>query len=206
MFFSYAILFKDFSDEKNYKLILYSNPKKFKDELIQEHLKNNHIEIREYKNFMTEIDKHKEILISDTNSLNQKIYEKLNANKKETFYILNQDPVQFLKSQKNKTEIKSVKEANIRDGLCLIRFYSWLEKRLLDCSKDNKLQLPTEYECTEKLIEFRKKGKNYIGESFSAISASGGNGAIIHYRPDEYNSSLVDINKIYLLDSGAQYL
>lgn len=112
--------------------------------------------------------------------------------------------MQHLKSQKYETEIKSVKEANKRDALCLIRFYSWLENRLLNCAENN--NLPTEYECTQKLIEFRKKGLNYMGESFSAISASGGNGAIIHYRPDQYTSARIDVNKIYLLDSGAQYL
>jgi Xaa-Pro aminopeptidase len=206
LFFSYAILFKDFLQANSYKLILYSNPKKFKEEKIQKHLKENNIEIRDYSDFITEINKHKEILICDKNSLNQNTYEKLKAKKKDQFHILNEDPVQYLKSQKNETETKSVKEANKRDGLCLIRFYSWLEKRLLDCSRDHKLSLPTEYECTQKLIEFRKQGKNYKGESFSAISASGGNGAIIHYRPDENYSSQIDLNKIYLLDSGAQYL
>lgn len=145
-------------------------------------------------------------MICDKNSLNQNLFEKLNKNKKGSFYFLNEDPIQHLKSQKNKIEINSLREANKRDGVCLIRFYSWLEKRLLDSVKNKKSNPPSEFECTQKLIEFRKKGRYYMGESFSAISASGGNGAIIHYRPDEKTSSLIDINKIYLLDSGAQYM
>ncbi len=154
----------------------------------------------------------KQVLICDKNSLNQNLYEKLFLNKKETFHFLSEDPVQHLKSQKNQTEIKSVKEANKRDGLCLIRFYSWLEKRLFDYAKAKDSSeksflplLPSEYDCTQKLIEFRRRGLNYIGESFPAISASGGNGAIIHYRPNACDSAPIDINKIYLLDSGAQY-
>ncbi len=168
-------------------------------------MKNN-IEIKLYDSFQTELNNITEILISDKNSLNQRTYENLINKKKDIFFIIDEDPVTFLKSQKNDTEINSLREANRRDGLCLIRFYSWLEKRLLECQENKKIQPPTEYECTQKLIEFRKKGKYYKGESFPAISATGPNGAIIHYRPDIYKSDFIDINKIYLLDSGAQYL
>lgn len=37
-------------------------------------------------------------------------------------------------------------------------------------------------------------------------SASGANGAIIHYKPEKESCSIVDANKLFLLDSGAQYV
>lgn len=45
-----------------------------------------------------------------------------------------------------------------------------------------------------------------MGESFECISSSGANAAIIHYKPDENTSSIIDRSKVYLCDSGAQYL
>ena len=44
------------------------------------------------------------------------------------------------------------------------------------------------------------------GLSFDTISGGGPNGAIIHYRPTQTNSSKITKNMIHLLDSGGQYL
>lgn len=38
------------------------------------------------------------------------------------------------------------------------------------------------------------------------LPGSGANGAIIHYKPEPDNCSIVDRNKLFLLDSGAQYV
>lgn len=35
---------------------------------------------------------------------------------------------------------------------------------------------------------------------------SGANGAIIHYKPEPESCSIVDAKKLFLLDSGAQYV
>lgn len=38
------------------------------------------------------------------------------------------------------------------------------------------------------------------------LTASGANGAIIHYNPEPNSCSVVDPEKLFLLDSGAQYI
>jgi len=48
--------------------------------------------------------------------------------------------------------------------------------------------------------------KNNKGLSFATISGGGSNGAIIHYRATQENSSIVKKNMIHLVDSGGQYL
>ena len=58
----------------------------------------------------------------------------------------------------------------------------------------------------KKLLQFRQSQKLNMGESFETISSTGSNAAIIHYAPSETKSSIIDSNKIYLLDSGGQYL
>jgi len=42
--------------------------------------------------------------------------------------------------------------------------------------------------------------------SFDTISSTGANAAVIHYKPEPGNCSIIDPSKIYLCDSGAQYL
>ena len=42
--------------------------------------------------------------------------------------------------------------------------------------------------------------------SFSTISSSGPNGAVIHYRPSLETARLLTTEELYLCDSGAQYL
>lgn len=42
-------------------------------------------------------------------------------------------------------------------------------------------------------------------EHFTTIAGSGANGAIIHYKPEPGTCSVVHADKLFLLDSGAQY-
>lgn len=45
-----------------------------------------------------------------------------------------------------------------------------------------------------------------MGLSFPTISASGPNGSVIHYHPEESTNRPITTDEIYLCDSGAQYL
>ena len=45
-----------------------------------------------------------------------------------------------------------------------------------------------------------------MGLSFDTISGSGPNGAIIHYKPEVETCAKVTTDKMYLLDSGGQYM
>ena len=45
-----------------------------------------------------------------------------------------------------------------------------------------------------------------MGLSFDTISSTGPNAAVIHYKPERGNCSVIDPKAIYLCDSGAQYL
>ena len=62
-----------------------------------------------------------------------------------------------------------------------------------------------EYEFADKLTECRGRRPDYFGNSSSAIVGYKGNGAIVHYRPDEKTSATIENNGILLVDSGGQY-
>ncbi|KAI5951961.1 AMPP [Candida jiufengensis] len=109
--------------------------------------------------------------------------------------------VELLKAIKNSTELEGAKIAHLKDGRALIKFFSWLELEL-----NTNQEMIDEVAADEKLSEFRKQEDNFVGLSFDTISASGANGAIIHYKPIKGSSSIINPDKIYLNDSGSQFL
>ena len=107
------------------------------------------------------------------------------------------DFIYYLKSVKNKTEIKNMIQAHIEDGVALTRFLYWIKNI-------KKLNLTEKY--VEKRLEnFRKQNKNYLYPSFDTIAGSGPNGAIIHYRSNKQSNRKLKKNDLLLLDSGGQY-
>ncbi|CEQ41014.1 SPOSA6832_02697, partial [Sporobolomyces salmonicolor] len=108
-------------------------------------------------------------------------------------------PISNLKSIKNATELQGFRDCHIRDGVALVRYFSWLERAL---ARGERL---TEWEGAERLEEFRKQLPLFKGLSFSTISSTGANASVIHYSPSPTESAVIDKDQIYLCDSGAQF-
>ncbi|OQS07587.1 xaa-Pro aminopeptidase, partial [Thraustotheca clavata] len=104
------------------------------------------------------------------------------------------------KAIKNEVEIEGMRQAHIRDGAALVKFFSWLEQQL-----DAGSEL-TEVSVARVQKSFREEMDKYVSLSFETISGSGPNGSIIHYDPKEETCASVTKDKMYLNDSGAQYL
>ena len=110
-------------------------------------------------------------------------------------------PVGDAKAIKNKTELEGMRRCHIRDGAALSEYFAWLEEVLVE--KKEKMD---EVQAADKLEEIRSKGEHFAGLSFDTISSTGANAAVIHYKPERGNCSIIDPKAIYLCDSGAQYL
>ncbi|KZV99641.1 putative aminopeptidase P, cytoplasmic [Exidia glandulosa HHB12029] len=109
-------------------------------------------------------------------------------------------PVTEAKAIKNPTEIEGFRQSHIRDGAALVRYFAWLDKQLASGTTI------TESEGADKLEEFRSKLELFKGLSFTTISSTGPNGAIIHYSPDPKDCAVIRQDQVYLCDSGAQFL
>ena len=107
------------------------------------------------------------------------------------------DPCYFLKSMKNKTEIKNMIQSHISDGIALTKFIFWI--------KNLKSKNITELEAEKKLEKLRRKNRNYLYPSFNTIAGSGSNGAIVHYRATKKTNKIIKKNDLFLCDSGGQY-
>lgn len=114
--------------------------------------------------------------------------------------IEKKSPLSMAKATKNEEEISGMVEAHVRDGVALVQFLEWLEITVL-----REGQTPSEYEISEKLCEFRAQQKGFSEPSFPTIAGEGGNGAIIHYKPEMEGCNRLSPDSMLLLDSGGQY-
>ncbi|KAK8441798.1 hypothetical protein ACI3LY_001564 [Candidozyma auris] len=198
VFYSYVII-----DADKESVTLYANNKKF-DSPVSSHLEKNNVKVKPYESFWEELSKvsksfkeSKKSFLLDEGSASWDIVRTLNC---EHVHV-SPTPVENLKAIKNSTELEGAKLAHLKDGRALCKFFAWLEEEVA-----NKVELINEVEADQKLFELRSEEANFVGLSFDTISASGANGAIIHYKPTKEACATIDPSKIYLNDSGAQYL
>jgi Xaa-Pro aminopeptidase len=174
---------------------LYLDQSKLDDKLIQS-LNQDEIHTADYKkicNDLEELPGSANVLL-DSKRCNLRIYRSITAN-----IIERENPSQLLKSQKNPTEIKGMKEAMIQDGLALTQFFCWLEENL------GKTKI-TEFTLIDKLREFRSQQKHFVGESFGSIVGYKAHGASPHYSTTEETDCEIKAEGILLIDSGGQYM
>ena len=108
-------------------------------------------------------------------------------------------PAARMKAVKNTEEITHIREAMVKDGVALTKFFRWLENTLG--------QKPvTEVSAAARLEAFRAEEAWFHGPSFATISSWGPHGAVVHYTPDEESDIELKAPGIYLVDSGGQYL
>ncbi|XP_035686168.1 xaa-Pro aminopeptidase 1-like isoform X2 [Branchiostoma floridae] len=116
----------------------------------------------------------------------------------ESKQILDASPVMKMKSKKNAVEQQGLKNAHIRDAVAKCEYLMWLEDAVPRGSV-------TEISGADYLQQLRSRQRDYMGLSFAAISASGPNGAVVHYRPSEETNRPITTSDVYLIDSGGQY-
>jgi len=109
------------------------------------------------------------------------------------------DPTILPKAIKNAVEIAGQKSAQYRDGAAISRFLRWVETEAPKGDVD-------ELKASDYLEALRREDPELRDLSFDSISGAGPNGAIVHYRSSEKTNRKLEMNSIYLIDSGGQYL
>lgn len=189
---------------------------------VMEYLKNAGIDLCPYESILSEIESLAARgggLWLDTSSINAAIVntyrsacdkyfserghqnetERSNGESSGPCAVYRSSPISLAKAVKNDAELEGMRNSHLRDAAALAQFWSWLEEEIL---KDVVL---TEVQVADKLLEFRSMQDGFLDTSFDTISGSGANGAIIHYKPEPGTCSVVHADKLFLLDSGAQY-
>lgn len=178
--------------------VLFVNPKKIPTE-IAKHLKEEGVILADYgmlATFLSRLPERTRVFV-DSKRTNVAIY---NALPESSILIEGISPASHLKSIKNKTEIKGFRNAVLKDGIAMTKFYFWLEKMLKAGER------VTELSAAAKLTALRSEQPQYVMDSFACISSYGPHGAVVHYSPTPETDTELKTDSLYLLDSGAQYL
>ncbi|GAV52043.1 hypothetical protein ZYGR_0AG00340 [Zygosaccharomyces rouxii] len=168
---------------------------------VQRYCAENEVQLESYDQFWNrlseksqKLDRQQRFLIPDNASW--QLVRHVHSN-----YRSVHSPIDIFKSVKNETEVRNARRAQVKDAVSLAQYFAWLEDQLI-----NRGALIDEYRAAQKLKEIRRTQKNYKGDSFETISSTGANAAVIHYAPPQEGSSMINPDKVYLCDSGAQYL
>lgn len=113
---------------------------------------------------------------------------------------LGRSPVEAEKAIKNDVEMEGFRQCHIRDAAALCSYFAWLEEQLATGA------VLDEVDGADRLEAFRRAQPQCVGLSFDTISGSGPNGAIIHYKPERPGAARITTDRLYLCDSGGQYL
>ncbi|KFB48837.1 AGAP000476-PA-like protein [Anopheles sinensis] len=192
VFFAYLIVSHD-------KLHLFTNTERI-NETIREHFRTEGItglDVRDYRDILAGIDEYvrggNRLIVSTACS--QALYASIPADQRLQLYSV----LAKMKAVKNPIEAAGMRRAHVRDGAAVVRYLHWLETVVDEGNV-------TELSGAAKLREFRSEQELFVDLSFTAISAFGANGAIVHYSPTEETDLAITRDGIYLIDSGGQYL
>jgi Xaa-Pro aminopeptidase len=130
----------------------------------------------------------------DENRLNYRLYQVISKSHK---IVKAENPSVIFKAIKNKTEIEGAKNAAIKDGVALCKFWHWLE--------NNQKETHTELSLEKTLRSYREEQKDFVTESFHPIVAYGENAALPHYSASKEKFSEIKNKGFLLIDSGGQY-
>ena len=178
--------------------VLFIQPQKLTEE-IAIGLKKEGVILADYSmihRYLSNLPKNYCVFI-DASKTNASLFDAL---PKDCTIIEGISPVSHLKSIKNETEIKGFRNAMIKDGVALTRFFIWLEKKIAESN------VVTELSASKKLSSLRAEQSQYIMDSFGTIAGYAEHGAIVHYNATEESDAILKPESLLLLDSGAQYL
>lgn len=168
------------------------------DDKIRAYLEENEINVYPYDYIFTLIKNipGKNRIFLDPERTNVAIYDSINSNVKISMGINITENMKAIKSQK---EIENTKNAYIKDGVTLVKFFNWLE---IGASTGTL----NEYVASKKLHEMRAENEGFIDDSFEAIIGYKDNAAIVHYEPSQLGSKTFKNESMVLIDSGAHYM
>lgn len=113
--------------------------------------------------------------------------------------IINQpNPSELMKAIKNTDEIRSTRNAHLKDGIAMVNFIYWLKKNI------GKIPM-SEISVADYLQKCREAQDGFRDLSFETISGYASNGAIIHYAPTPETDAKLKPEGFLLVDSGGQY-
>lgn len=187
---SYAIITMD-------EVHIFIDEDKLNEEIKSNLDKNDILFIHPYNDVYEDVKKFKssDTVLIDPARMNYALYKNIPTDVKK---IEKQNPSVLFKAIKNDTEIKNIRNAQLKDGIAHVKFMYWLKHTI------GKEKI-TEISASNKLDEFRKEQGGYIRPSFEPISSFGEHAAMVHYSPTPETDLELKMGSLFLTDTGAGY-
>ncbi|SVA55802.1 uncharacterized protein METZ01_LOCUS108656 [marine metagenome] len=180
-------------------MVLYTDPRKLPNEFSQ-HVGED-VTVRtldDLQDALTTLSESGTNILADPLTANA--WSQLRCREAGANLIIGADPVLLPKAQKNEVELDGMRDCHVRDGSAVSRYLAWIEREVAAG------KLYDEGQLSDQLESFRRELSNIQDLSFDTISATGANGALCHYNHMNGTPALLEMNNLYLVDSGAQYL
>ena len=185
--------------ESNGDMALYTDPRKLPNEFSQHVGDGVTVKaLEELKEALTVLGEAGSNILADPLTANA--WSQLRCLESGAKLISGTDPVLLPKAQKNEVELNGMRNCHIRDGCAVSRYLAWIDREVTAGELHDEAQL------ANKLEQFRRELGNIQDLSFDTISAAGANGALCHYNHMNGRPALLELNNLYLVDSGGQYL
>lgn len=175
---------------------LYIDISKIPDKL-QKELESVGVRFHEYNAIYNDVKELKNAtVLMDPSKMNYALFKNI----PDTIERIEQpNPAILMKAIKNKTELKNIHDAHVKDGVAVTRFMKWLKENV--GKKDI-----TEMSASEKLVSYREEQGGYISPSFAPICGYKEHAAIVHYESTPDTDISLEEKGLFLTDTGANFI
>lgn len=112
--------------------------------------------------------------------------------------LVDDSTIERMRWRKNSTEVEGARRVHQIDAIAVIRFMAWLDE-------ETGRRTVTEMEAVDKLLSLREERREFRGNSFPTMVASGPSGSMPHYVPTEQTNRALNDHPICYVDSGGHY-
>ncbi|MEG2984217.1 MAG: aminopeptidase P family protein [Peptostreptococcaceae bacterium] len=177
-------------------IYLFIDENKLNEEILNEFRKEN-VNIKKYDEVYKIIKgiNCDEVVLIDPFKINYSIYMSI---PKDIRKIENTNPTTYMKSIKNKIELKNMKDSHIKDGVAVTKFMYWIKSNV------GNIEI-TELSASDKLESLRREQDGFIEPSFNTIAGYKDHAAMMHYSATLDSQYKLEKEGLILVDSGGQY-
>ncbi len=172
--------------------------KKALDEQVMNYLNTHNIQVEEYENIVSYLEKLPEggKILVDNRFCSYMLYKTLCD--KHTL-VEKKNPTELLKAIKNPVELANMEKIYLADSVAVTKFIYWLKTNI------GKMEI-TEISAADYLEGLRREIPEFLDLSFPTISGYKANAAMMHYEATPGNHAVLAPEGMLLVDSGGQYL
>lgn len=189
VFYSRLVISKD-------ECRLYAFKEAF-DENVKNYVSELGVRLLPYNDFYDDFEKlfSGKTVLFDPGKSTYAVYDRL---KKISRILTGENPSDRMKAIKNETEIAALKNANILDGVAMVRFIFRVKKAARESEAMSELG-------AAELLWKKRREAGAFSESFETIAGYKEHGAIVHYSADKTSDKQLENEGFLLVDSGGHY-